>query len=303
VLVCALDHITEFEELLPSRDAPSFEDVVAAKVELVRQIAASTSAVLVDPHYATGYLAATGALPRDVGLIVSLEDGIPGGDSLRETRLRAGWSVRKAAAAGADMVKLLWWYRPDADRELAAAQRKVVGDVVTDCAVAGLPLVVEPIWYPLPGEDRSSADWTARRCTGIVESAMTAEELGADLLKVEFPADLCQPDGARRAEDALGQLDAAVHRPWVILSAGAPFNVFLQQVDMGAHAGACGYIAGRSLWREAVAASGSSDQGPLTALLQRLEQLNVAIRTHGRPHRSRFDLPDVVAALPAGWYC
>jgi len=294
VLVCALDHITEFAELVPAGEG--FEHVVRAKLDLVRTVAGETSAVLVDPHYAAGYLAATGTLPRDLGLMVSLEDGDYSATAPRWTRFREGWDVHRARAAGADMVKLLWWYRPDADRDLAAAQRQVVRDLAARCHRHGVALVVEPIWYPLAGEDRTAAAWAARRAEGVVESAVTAERLGADLLKVEFPGEV----GTDAAATALRELDAAVTRPWVVLSAGAPFDVFLQQVEAAARAGASGYIAGRSLWREAVASGGAADA--VEVLLGRLRALNAVTRGHGRPVWRPVPVGEAVAGLPEGWY-
>ena len=103
----------------------------------------------------------------------------------RRTRLREGWSVRQAKMIGADVLKLLWFFRPDSDT--ADHQRDVVRSLVDQCADLSLPLVVEPIWYPLPGEERGSAAWQRRRVDGIIELAAEAAALGSDMLKVEFP--------------------------------------------------------------------------------------------------------------------
>src|SRR5260370_41825529 len=74
-LICALDHLSDFAELLaPDPATVLFGDVVAAKDAIIRAIAPSVSAVLLDPLYGLGHLVATGAVPGNVGLMSSIED-------------------------------------------------------------------------------------------------------------------------------------------------------------------------------------------------------------------------------------
>jgi tagatose 1,6-diphosphate aldolase len=300
LLACAVDHVTEFRELLgPS---PDFARTVRAKVDLVRDVAPVTSAVLVDALYGVGYLGPTGALPRDVGLMVSLEDGDYSLSSPKATRYRAGWGPRQAREAGVDAVKLLWWYRPDGDPALAESQRRTLRALAHTCTGLGLLLVVEPIWFPRPGEDTSSPGWRAARAGGIAESAATAEALGADVLKVEFPADLEEPDGEAMARDALSRLDATVSRPWVLLSAGVPFGTFERQLELACAAGASGYIAGRSLWREAASARAEEREEAVATMVERLASLNRLTRRCGRPAAGVLSVESAVAALPEAWY-
>lgn len=301
LLSCAVDHVTEFAELLGP--APAFAATVAAKVDLVRTVAPATSAVLVDAHYGVGYVGPAGALPRDVGLVVSLEDGDYSLSSPKATRFRPGWGPRQAVAAGVDAVKLLWWYRPDGDAALAASQRATLRALGEECAALGVLLVVEPIWYPRPGEDTASSAWRASRAAGIAESAVTAEALGADVLKVEFPVDLDQPDGDEAAAEALSRIDDAVRRPWVILSAGVPFETFERQLELACRAGASGYIAGRSLWREAVSARGTAArEAAVATMLERLARLNAVTRRYGHPAWGPVEVDAAIDGLGEGWY-
>lgn len=300
VLSLAVDHVHELNELLDP--SASFADRAAAKARLVRIAAPHTSAVLVDALYGLGHVTLTGAAPRDVGLVVSLEDGDYSLDSPKDTRFREGWDVAKARAAGVDAVKLLWWYRPDGDPELAASQRALLARLVADCAAHDVLLVVEPIWFRRPEEDPADPEWRAARAAGIVAGAMTAEELGADVLKVEFPADLSVPEGEDLARATLAQLDAAVTRPWVVLSAGVPFETFARQLELSCSAGASGYIAGRSLWWDAVTAEPAERQEATTTMLYRLARLNEITRTHGRPARISLHPAQALTTLPPSWY-
>lgn len=300
VLNVALDHVDEFRELLPRQD---FASTVRAKVDLVRAVAPVVSSVLVDAHYGVGYLAPTGAVPRDVGMLVSLEEGDYSDTAPRSTHYLAGWDVERARRAGVDAVKLLWWYRPDGDPDLAAAQRATLAALGERCAAADVLLVVEPIWFPRPGEDTRDRAWQIARAAGIAASAATAEELGADVLKVQFPADLDLPGGERLARDALAAIDAALARPWVVLSAGVPFETFAHQLELACGAGASGYIAGRSLWREVVSAACADARAEaVDGMLERLAVLNEVTRRHGRPVAAPGDLGAVLTALPEGWY-
>jgi len=302
--ICALDHLSDFAELLASDPSTvTFADVVTAKDGLVRALSPSVSAFLLDAKYGL-HAVASGALPGHVGLMSTIEDedySIPSGP--RRTRYREGWSLRQIKLAGADVAKLLWFYRPDGDAETAEHQRYVVRSLADECARLSLPLVVEPIWYPLPGEDPSSSSWRAERVDGILASAFEANAIGVDMLKVEFPGYVDSQPGRGNATAACKELDAGVNVPWVILSAGVGYADFKTQVEIACRAGASGYLAGRSIWRDAVS---TRDPGARAAAVKdartRLDELNAVTRANGRPYLPAHELTDVVDAMPDGWF-
>lgn len=304
-LICAIDHLSDFAELLaPDPATVTFADVVAAKDAVVRAVAPSVSAVLLDPLYALGHLVGSGAVPGPVGLMSSIEDEDyqhPAGP--RRTRIREGWNATRVKVAGADVLKLLWFYRPDGDAEVAADQRRLVADLVAECADLSLPLVVEPIWYPLPGEDPAGEEWRAARVRGIIASTVAAGDLGVDMLKVEFPGYVETPAGQDAAAEACAELDAAVHVPWVILSAGVGYTDFLTQVRIACQAGASGYLAGRSIWRDAVSThEPAARERAIAEARARLDELNAITRQYGRPYTPTRPLDEVLKELPAEWY-
>lgn len=296
----AVDHVNELNELLDPE--ASFAERAAAKADLVRAVASSCAAVLVDAHFGLGPAILSGAVPRDLGLVVSLEDGDYSLESPKDTRLREGWDVAKARAAGVDAVKLLWWYRPDLDPELAARQRALLEELLEQCAEHDVLSVIEPIWYRTLDVDPADPEWQRARAAGIVEAAMTAEQLGADVLKLEFPADLDAPGGEKLAIETLARLDTSVTRPWVVLSAGVPFETFARQLELSCRAGASGYIAGRSLWRETVTASEAERETALETLRYRLARLNQITQTYGRPIELARSLEGAVGVLAEDWY-
>jgi tagatose 1,6-diphosphate aldolase len=302
--ICALDHLSDFAELLAEDPATvTFADVVTAKDGLVRALSPSVSAFLLDARYGL-HTVATGALPGTVGLMASIEDedySIPEGP--RRTRYREGWSLRQIKLVGADVAKLLWFYRPDGDASAAERQRYVVRSLADECARLSLPLVVEPIWYPLPGEDASSPQWKAARVEGILASAFEANSLGVDMLKVEFPGYVDTQAGRDSAAAACKELDAGVHVPWVILSAGVGYEDFKAQVDIACRAGGSGYLAGRSIWRDATSTHNPADREAAVAQARaRLDELNAITRANGQPYVAARGLPDAIDAMPDGWF-
>ncbi|WP_062119787.1 tagatose 1,6-diphosphate aldolase [Aureimonas sp. AU40] len=301
--ILALDHLISFKDLLAEdRNTVSYEQAVEAKLELVRHIAPVASAFLLEAQFSLAQVIASRALPGAVGLISSIEgEGFDVVNGERRTRWRQGWTVRKIKMLGADMVKLLWFYRPEA--ETAEAQRQVVRDLVVDCRAFSIPLVVEPIWYALPGEDTKSAAWAARRVEGIIESAHLAAEFGADMLKVEFPGDVSTPEGRDASIDACRRLDAGMSQPWVILSAGVGYEEFRDQVEVACRAGASGFLGGRSIWQDAVATRDPALRAEAAAAAAgRLSELTDIARRHGRAYRPELTGSELTRAYPDGWY-
>jgi tagatose 1,6-diphosphate aldolase len=243
-----------------------------------------------------------GALPGSRGLVASIEEeGYDGAGHARETRLRADWGARKIKLIGADVCKLLWFYRPDSDA--AAHQRDVVRRLVDECAALSLPLVVEPIWYALEGEDPTTRTWRERRAEGIVASGIEVAGYGIDMLKTEFPGYLDDDQGRERAAAACRALDAGIEVPWVLLSAGVGFEAFTEQLELASRAGASGYLAGRSVWRDLVLTHDPrARQAAAADAAGRLARLNAVVRAHGRPFRAAPSLEETLRAYPEAWY-
>ena len=300
-VICALDHLSDFQELIGA-ERSDYERTVEVKMDLVRDLSPVVSAFLLDPQFGLAQAILSHSLPGQVGLMASVEDeGYQRESGSRATRLRTGWGVRKIKLIGADVCKLLWFYRPDGPT--AEAQRQVVRDLVEQCAEVSLPLVVEPIWHPLEGEDETSPEWRATRVEGIIASAHEAAGLGVDMLKVEFPGDVDTPDAQSAALAACRRLDAGIDVPWVILSAGVGYDDFRTQVELACKSGASGFLAGRSIWRDAAATHGeSSRSAAFQTAINRLSELADLTRRHGRPYLPALSGPSLFAAAPEHWY-
>jgi tagatose 1,6-diphosphate aldolase len=201
-------------------------------------------------------------LDARLGLILTLEDSIfretPGGRVSSEID---DWSVEKIKRAGGDAVKVLTWYRPDADPAVCAAQQAFTQRVGDACRKYDIPFVFELLVYPLASDTEQTSDYVemkTKQARLVVDSVRTfaAPRFGVDLFKLESPvpaADVPEPGAAGSAEvQALfDDLDRASGRPWVMLSAGAGMDDFRRVLHYAYAAGASGYLAGRAIWLKA----------------------------------------------------
>jgi tagatose-1,6-bisphosphate aldolase len=207
----------------------------------------NASAVLIDPSYGVPALSRLGGRPP-TGVLIAAEPSDRGtfGDEPRVTRdpvQDAAW-VR---AGGGHALKYLVQIRADrpavpGEPDLAAEGLDVVREVIADCRAAGVPSVIENLIYTLPGEQLDPH----RRAEAIIEAAVALDQLGPDLLKLEYPG---SPQACRR-------LAASITTPWAVLSAGVDFDEFADVLRISCDdGGASGFIAGRAVWKDAVGMS------------------------------------------------
>ncbi len=248
-------------------DQVTFQDMIAVKRVIVDAVGTLPSAVLFDPNFAMP--AALARLSPRTGLILTLEDHrfetTPGG---RLSRPIDNWSVEKIRRCGGDGVKVLAWYRPDADPAVNAHQRAFVETVGAQCRLQQIPFVLELLVYPLPGQHAQGADYVEapEKLPELVLDSVREfahPRYGVDLFKLESPlpgATLPPRDGsaahrtAQACFDQLGALCREAGVPWVMLSAGVTSAQFLRVMAYAYAAGANGFLAGRAIWWEAMQA-------------------------------------------------
>jgi tagatose 1,6-diphosphate aldolase len=215
------------------------------KLDLVRELSPRAAAVLLDPEIALPYVADEGVLPPRTGLIVSLErsGAVRTADGLRSAALLPDAGALGVRRVGGTAAKLL--VRLRADREDAdGANGRLITAAVEDCRANHLLLVVEVLVYRLDDEDEAA--FAGRRAGLILEGARLAEACGAPFLKLEYPG------GSAECAALTGGLQA----PWALLSAGVDHDTFVEQLGTALDNGASGFIAGRSIWKEAAVMDG-----------------------------------------------
>jgi tagatose 1,6-diphosphate aldolase len=215
-------------------------------------------------------------------------------ESGRVTTFLPGWSPARALLSGASACKLLLPYRPEHEAS-AARQDEVVAQAVAGCHAAGLPLIVEPIAYPLAGED--AAGLATRLGPIVLATVERLRPIGADILKLQFPRD---PDPSAEAGWCRRIDEACADTPWVLLGGGGDADGFARDVELSGDAGASGFIAGRTLWQAALGLEGVELVERLeTTCVPLVQRLRALAETHARPWRGRLGTS---AAPPADWW-
>lgn len=241
-------------------DQASYDDIAVIKETLTRNLAADSSAMLLDPIWA--YPRSIVHVQASQGLLVTLEnhefEDQPGGRFSREI---GGWDVAKIKRLGADGVKVLAWYRPDAAPEVLSHQQNFVKRIGQACRKHDICFLLELLVYPFAGgsgRSRDDIDHVEKRPQLVIDSVKTFADpkFGVDIFKLENPlagGQIPDPDGGDAVASQIwfDRLGEAAARPWVMLSAGADMETFRKILIHAYRAGASGYLAGRAIWWQA----------------------------------------------------
>ena len=234
-------------------EAP-YEDVAGFKLMLIEELQGESTAMLLDPHFALP--GGMTVLSPTKGLIVTLEDSIfretPGG---RLSSSIDHWSVEQIKRAGGDAVKVLAWYRPDADAKTCAAQQDFTQAIGEACARYDIPFLFELLVYPLAGEANQTRDYiemSGKHADHVLESVRVFADAkyGIDVFKLESPVPAKEIASSANAQALFDEMGRLAGRPWVMLSAGAGMDDFKLVLQHAYAAGASGYLAGRAIWSE-----------------------------------------------------
>jgi len=305
--MCAMDHRGSMQRLINTAapDQVTYDTLVEYKRDLTEALASESTAVLLDPIYGAAQAIASGALPGDVGLLVSLEEtGYEQDARGRTTMLLPDWSVEKIRRMGASAVKILLYYRPDLG-ENAVRQREVMRRVADECIRADIPFLLEPITYPVGQGEGYPELFATRKPMLVVRSARDLTPLGVDVLKAEFPADMRYEKDEGVLHAACERLNEASQAPWILLSAGVTFDDFARQVKIACQAGASGFLGGRAVWEEAMPIPDARERRQWLATVgaDRMRRLHDIAGEYGQPWWKKWG--DSIAALTLvspDWY-
>ncbi len=214
------------------------------KMAAARALTPHASAVLLDRDFAWDRARAEGAVAPGCALIVAADTLLPGQDEIvGEAVIDETLDPARMRAEGAVALKLLVVWRPDGD---PAKRVAMVDDFVARCRAAGLLSIVEPVC-------RKRLDGVPCDPSAFILDA--ARELGArgqDIYKAEMPRLGAGAEAeVRRDCEAVTR---SVEGPWVVLSSGVSPDDFPRAVEWACRGGASGFLAGRGVWRTALAA-------------------------------------------------
>ena len=247
-------------------ETSEYDDVSLVKRLLVEELSGDASAMLLDPHYA--YPAAVDAVSPRKGLLLTLEDSVfEETERGRRSSAIDDWSVEKIRRVGGDAVKVLAWYRPDADPAVLDHQKEFVASIGEQCRRYDIPFLFELLVYSFPGDDRHTTGYVeqpAKRSDHVLESIATFADpaYGVDVFKLESPIpadDVPDPHGddidmIDRTQALFDEVNRLSPVPWVMLSAGASQQAFRHVLTYAFRAGASGFLAGRAIWWDALGA-------------------------------------------------
>jgi len=290
--ILAIDHQDSLRHALHPEDplAISDEQLVNFKMQVVTSLWGEISGVLLDPMYGVAQIITAG-LPASVGLLAELEKADYKMEPLPlAVDIRPEWSVSKIKRMGANGVKLFYYYDSD-DLELCKQQDKTVRETATYCTRYDIPLYAEPIVINATGNNRTQK---------IIRAAQKAEQLGADIVKLEFPFNVSQQSNPRLWQSACAELTNSISIPWVLLSAGVEFEVFCQQVEVACSAGASGFIVGRAVWGDGCRLQSVSERLDwlITTGVARIRQLSEIARDNAVAWTEMYHPPSVTVS----WY-
>jgi tagatose 1,6-diphosphate aldolase len=280
--VLAIDHRGPLHRALAKHASGNNPDVALAelKEDIVRALSPQASAVLLDPEIGLPHCLRHAALPGATGLIVAQDTGSTGDPATLSTGLVPGWSIADTARVGAAGAKLLVYYHPQAPS--APQVEELVRSMACACVREELPLYLEPLSFSLTSPGTPLPSLERRRV--VVETARRLVPLGVDVLKAEFPLNVVEQPDPAAWQDACAELSEACSVPWVLLSGGVAWDIFLRQAEVACQAGASGVMAGRAFWNEAVIADRAARNKFLACeAMDRLHRLRAVCITTAQP--------------------
>lgn len=197
---------------------PTYQEIVEAKLDMMRQMASAASGVLIDAYYGAWSAIASYAIPPDKGLLVRVEKSGGAKNKLNAplASYEPGWSVEKTKLLGADAVKLLAPFEPT-EPDSAEHQFAFISEIAALCRRYDILFLLEPVAFPIGSEKKTDPSFLERKARTTIESARILSGL-CDVYKAEFPGTLGYESDSQLI-DNLHALDAACVTPWVLLSA------------------------------------------------------------------------------------
>ena len=244
-----------FSIIKSKKKSYGFNDVVEFKKQISQNLSRHASAVLMDPVYSIPNLITTS---KCNGLIITLEDHVfTEKGKGRYSKNIKNWTVEKIKKIGGDAVKVLAWYRPDADKKSIQHQKKYIENIGKQCEKYDIPFLLELLVYPFKNEIGYSKDYSEQKQKNqnhVIESVreFSKKKYKVDIFKLESPVDSRKLESGKFSKstlEAFKKLSEATNNvPWVMLSSGMSKKSFFNCLKLAYKNGASGYLAGRTIW-------------------------------------------------------
>lgn len=246
-LMLALDHRGHMRKLLnpENPDAATSEQIISVKSEIIKSIEDQFSGVLVDQDFGLEAFQSTNS---NKPFLLPVEES--GYETVGEDRLtKIKYSATDLIKLGASAAKLLIFFNPQG--KSALKQIETCQKVLNDCRQNHFPLFLEIRIYQ-GDREADKMDEGEREDLNIESIKMFLQSnIKPDVYKLEYPgtALACQ-----KVTTILGDI------PWILLTMGASFEEFKEELKQASIRGCQGFLAGRALWQEVCSISGDEKQ-------------------------------------------
>jgi tagatose 1,6-diphosphate aldolase len=291
--VLAIDHRTSLLKVLNKQEKMGGEALLADfKIDIVHHVGGAADSILLDPEIGAPACIVGKDLINNKGLIIAIErSGYSGEPTLRENELLQTWNLNKTIRMGADAVKLLVYYHPDAKN--ASSTEQLISEVSKDCDHHEIPFFLEVLTYSLDPQFNTIPGDERRRV--VVDTVKRLSTLGSDVLKVEFPVDIKTNSDQVYWADACRELTEASEIPWILLSASVDYETYCKQVAVACQQGSSGVAVGRAVWKEAIAINTRAERIEFLSSIayQRMKDVNSFCQNNARPWTDYYKAPEI----------
>jgi tagatose 1,6-diphosphate aldolase len=226
-LMLAFDHRGSFAKMI---DPFSKETAIEMKKQIIETVYDQMSGALIDLDY--GFPAYSQIVRDEIKPFLLPMEKTGYKDEGGERITEIAYTAQELKQMGATGVKLLVYFNPG--YKTALKQLAITKKVMEEAKEAGMPFFLEIVNYD---NDNDSS-----RVVRSLERFLN-HGIYPDVYKLEYPGSL---ENAQKVTKLLESKKI----PWIILTRGADFNNFVQQLEISVEAGCVGFLAGRSLWQE-----------------------------------------------------
>lgn len=238
--ISAFDHRSSLVKILgldTSDEVRLKQQMVDIKSLLIKTFSPLSSGVLTDPIYGIETLQDKA---NSCGLLMSLEESYDGPDKSEVPKLMPDWGFKGLTENGA-AAKMLLYFHPK--EKTAMLKMELIRQLYELAKKEKTPFLLELVLYPIEGEEEFKSEWHLLQLEtiGIFQSL-------CDVLKIEYPGLYASSED--QAKLFCEMVSKASSVPWIILSRGMEYELFLKALKISMASGAAGFAVGRAVWQE-----------------------------------------------------
>lgn len=273
--ILAIDHRDVYIEMLQLGQDKKVkkQQVIESKMDIIKELSPLSSGILMDPIYSAHQSIRNNIIPKDVGIMVSIEGNDYNTQEFNfESYLMEDISVKTIKNMGASCVKLFLYYNPLS--EIAVKQEELVAKIADDCKNHDIVFLLEPILYPIESKELS----VNQKLELTYEMLKKFKNKAIDIFKIEFPGDIKKLNDKENLNISK-KVSSIINVPWIILSSGVEFNLLKKQIKIACDGGASGIAVGRTLWGDYVLDSSDINAKKMKS---RMSEIFEIINKHGK---------------------